>query len=70
MPTLLRYDPSGETAFVRAPLCGHGTTAKTYKSTLLNENKGKHFIRCPEGKGAANDCGYGYWRHQIPTRTE
>ena len=45
---------------------GHGIQAVTYRSTYDNDNKGKHFVRCPLGKGAANDCGYWYWLHQIP----
>ena len=70
MPELLNYDPHGKTSFVREPLCGHGLIATTYKLTLQNANKGKHFIRCAKGKGAPTDCGYWYWVHDIPVRSE
>ena len=70
VPELLNYAPQGKTSFVREPLCGHGITATTYKSTLLNTNKGKHFVRCAKGKDSSNACGYWYWVHEIPRRTE
>ena len=70
MSELSSYDPTGVTQFTREPLCGHGVTAVTYQSTQANSNRGKHFIRCAIGKGISEDCGYWYWVHDIPRRTD
>ena len=70
MSELSVFNPTGITQFVREPPCGHGIAAVACKSTLDNPNKGKRFIRCAKGKGAANDCGYWYWVHEVPQRRD